>query len=310
LRAYTVVVDQLFADDERHFAGLAADAMDIPIHFLSRDKYTLYERWEELPTPEPVHNPAGLALTVDLFRLIGEHSRVVFYGEGPDNALYYEWRPYVRHLFQNKRWGRLCRDVIWHMRFHRSLPMTAIANRLRRLGKTEASVWQDPAWIRPELLRLATRAEKPRDHPIHPIGYNWLTGPLWDELFERNDASRTFSLVEVRHPYMDVRVIRFLLSTPVIPWCRGKYLLRRAFEGKLPRAIVQRPKTPLRGDAVWEMAKKTGLPQWIPAPALSRYVNVEKVNTVLVPPELNPETGVFLNNLRPISLNFFLRSLR
>src|SRR6185369_10150059 len=37
LRAYTVVFDRLIPDEERHFAGLTAKALGIPIHFFAGD---------------------------------------------------------------------------------------------------------------------------------------------------------------------------------------------------------------------------------------------------------------------------------
>jgi len=307
LRAYTAIYDRLIPDDERYFAGLVAEALQMPIHFLVGDRYGLYERWEELCTPEPVHNPAGLAINLDQFKQVSEHCRVVFYGEGPDNAMYYEWPPYVLHLLRTFRWGWLLRDVAWHIRFHRVLPVAGgLGNRLRRLRKRETAARQDPGWIRPELLSLATREGKPRVHPFHPVGHNWLTGPLWDASFERNDAGSTSVPVEVRHPYMDLRVVRYLLATPPIPWCRDKYLLRRAFQGMLPDAVLQRQKTPAQGDDVLERVRNTGLPLWVPEPALARYVDVKALSTVLGSVVLSEESGVLWEILRPVSLNFFL----
>ena len=86
--AYTVVYDRLVPDDERYYAGLAAEALGIPIHYLAADDYDLYEPWDEPPphTPEPDNSPLAV-IDVDQFVQIGAQSRVVLTGYGGDPAL-------------------------------------------------------------------------------------------------------------------------------------------------------------------------------------------------------------------------------
>ena len=180
------------------------------------------------------------------FVQVSAHSRVVFYGEGPDNAMYYEWPAYVLYLLKTFRWGRMLRDLYLHARFHRNVPFVGgLGNRLRRERTCKSVEAPHPSWIRPEMLNLATgkapdNGER-KAHP-YPVSYGWLTGPLWDALFEGYDAGTTLFPVEVRHPFMDVRVIRYLLALPRIPWCRDKYLMSRAFQGALPKAVLERRK--------------------------------------------------------------------
>jgi asparagine synthase (glutamine-hydrolysing) len=316
LRAYTLVYDRLIPDEERHYAGLVADALRIPIQFLVGDGYGLYERCAqpELHTPEPFHNPIGLTLGFDQLSRISAHCRVALYGEGPDNAMYYEWQAYFLHLLRSLRWGRLLMDACWHARYHRRLPLVGgLHRRLKRWRSRGVVEPSHPSWIRPEILNLAG-SEAPGGgqpqivHPFHPIAHGWLTGPLWDPLFEGSDAGSTSLPVEIRHPYMDVRMIRFLLATPPIPWCRDKYLIRRTFQGVLPDAVLQRRKTPLRADPVLEHAKADGLPQWVPEPSLFQYVDPDLVNKVLVLSVLKTDGAALWETLRPISLNLFLLS--
>jgi asparagine synthase (glutamine-hydrolysing) len=56
--------------------------------------------------------------------------------------------------------------------------------------------------------------------------------------------------VEPRFPFFDLRVVRYLLAIPPIPWCLNKTLLRRAMRGVLPDAVRLRPKAPLAADPV------------------------------------------------------------
>jgi asparagine synthase (glutamine-hydrolysing) len=53
--------------------------------------------------------------------------------------------------------------------------------------------------------------------------------------------------LEFRHPYLDVRVLRYMLTLPAVPWCRNKLVMRKAAEPLLPAKCVSRPKAPVRG---------------------------------------------------------------
>ena len=79
-------------------------------------------------------------------------------------------------------------------------------------------------------------------HPVRPEGYASMLIPLWQAMFESFDAGWTGASVELRHPYVDLRMLRFLLAVPALPWCRSKHLLRRAMRGVLPRAVLRRGK--------------------------------------------------------------------
>ncbi|HEY2011921.1 MAG TPA: asparagine synthase-related protein [Bryobacteraceae bacterium] len=306
LRAYTTVYDRILPDEERHYAGLVADALHIPIHFLSADDYKLYDRWEqrEPRTPGLMHHPLGWALNLDLLTKVSTHCRVTLFGEGPDNAMYYEWQTYVARLLKTFHWGALLRNLAWHARFHREIPvLRGLRRRIMGPRNKRRAAAPPPGWIRSNMLSLATRevTNSIRERPLRPVAHSWVTGPLWDSLFESCDPGISSFPVEVRHPYMDLRVIRYLLAVPPIPWCRDKYLLRRSFQGILPDAVLQRPKTPLTGDPLLLSRRDNGIPQWVPEAGLSHYVDPEAVCAALssnLPP--------LSQNLRPVTLNYFL----
>ena len=72
--------------------------------------------------------------------------------------------------------------------------------------------------------------------------------PIWQNLFEECEAGITGVPVEVRHPFFDIRVIKFLLTLPRLPSCCDKQLLREATRGVLPECVRLRPKSPLPAD--------------------------------------------------------------
>jgi asparagine synthase (glutamine-hydrolysing) len=66
--------------------------------------------------------------------------------------------------------------------------------------------------------------------------------------FEAADAGVTRTPIEQYHPFLDLRVLQFLMSVPTVPWKNQKHLLRTAMSGSLPETILHRPKAPLAGD--------------------------------------------------------------
>ena len=71
-------------------------------------------------------------------------------------------------------------------------------------------------------------------HPTRPQAYNILRGTGWQRLNEYLDPEAMGVPLEVRNPYLDIRVVRYLLRVPPMPWFAEKELLRRAMIGKLP----------------------------------------------------------------------------
>lgn len=65
---------------------------------------------------------------------------------------------------------------------------------------------------------------------------------------EIEDAAFSGVLQETRTPLLDLRILKYLLRVPPVPWCVNKELLRKAMEGHLPQAVLQRPKTVLLMD--------------------------------------------------------------
>ena len=98
--------------------------------------------------------------------------------------------------------------------------------------------------------------------------------------FEAFDPSYTAVALEVRHPYVDIRLLRFLLRVPALPWCRQKHLLRRALRGVLPDAVRVRAKKPLNRDPDSERVRRYGLPPALPSPWLETYGDAGRLSNL------------------------------
>ncbi|MEP7069983.1 MAG: asparagine synthase-related protein, partial [Usitatibacter sp.] len=108
LKAFTVVFDRIIPDEERHFAGLAAQWIGIPIHYCAGDDYRLYEGFgaAKTPHPEPVHEPEG-GVFGEFLKAQVAHARVALTGWDGDALLNESPKPYIRALLKERRYGRM-----------------------------------------------------------------------------------------------------------------------------------------------------------------------------------------------------------
>jgi asparagine synthase (glutamine-hydrolysing) len=315
LAACTAVFDRVIPDQERYYAGLAAQALEIPIDFLVADDYEPFDRCEadELRAPEPVHEPFA-ALSSDWVSRMACCARVAFTGYGGDPAM----QPSPHFLFQllrGLRWGTVARSVVWYLwRYHRKPPMGGVRERVRRWwGHKEPAPL--PVWLNPDLVKRFDLGQRwnrfhsmsGAPHPVAPEAYRVLMGSYWPLVFERCDAALTRVPMDMRHPFFDRRVIEYLLSIPPIPWYWDKALLREAMRGVLPEVTRTRPKAPLAGDPLLEYFRKLQA-HWVDTfdaePELHRFVDRQRI-----PQNAGgTDAGQLWTNLRPISLNFWLRS--
>jgi asparagine synthase (glutamine-hydrolysing) len=110
-----------------------------------------------------------------------------------------------------------------------------------------------------------------------PATIRALQSKVWTPLFEGYDPGATRLPLEVRHPFMDVRLVEYLLALPTKPWCVKKHILRQAMKGRLPESIINRPKTPLAGDPALQLMRRASV-RWRDSfevtPQLKRFVNL------------------------------------
>lgn len=313
LRCYTSVFDWLIPHEERHYAGVAARHLNIPVEFLPQDDYALYERQSELNWPEPRHVPRGV-VTADLINLAASRSRVVLTGEGGDEILYSS-KSYIYKLARGLRLAPLAAGVGRCLFLYGHVPQVGFRTALGRWRNVHRRPSDGlPAWLNPgfaDRLKLRDRWEKLRqaltpEHPVRPEAYTFLANPYIQWFLESYDPGTTGVPVEFRHPLLDVRLLRYALSLPPLPWCVDKIMLRELAKGRLPQVIRRRPKTPL---AEYPELAKIRLPssRWLdafePCERLAAYVRRAAIPPVSADPER------FWINLRPLSLNYWLENL-
>jgi asparagine synthase (glutamine-hydrolysing) len=317
LWGYTYVYRSLIPDQEETYAQEVGDFLRIPVKFVPMDKAQLFERWDdpEVTGPEPVEDPF-LAGIFDAHRDISGSCRVLLSGDGGDELQTFQMWPYVRDLRRRGEWRQLLTDVANYL-WVRPFPWRGIRARAYRWAGRDPDQPVYPQWLALEFrcrAHLETRwkdenqqpSSWPR-HPIHPRGYASLASPLWTHLFEQDDPGATGCLVETRYPFLDLRIVNYMLALPPFPWLYRKTLVREAMTGRLPERIRTRPKTPLQGDPVSAQLRLTGVERLkeIPwSPELDRYID----RRAMTAPHGKMNQEQASASLRPYCLNIWLQS--
>lgn len=316
LRAYTVVYNSLIKDEEGYFARQIADFLKIPIQFIPMDELKPFERWEqdELHWPEPVDDPffAGL---FDQFGALASDCRVVLSGEGSDNLMHFQMWPHIKDMFRNREWSNLVKQTSRYLRIRPSI-VPGIKRRTAKFFENGPGAPTLPKWLSPDFARrlnLKDRAQQwstlqRLQHPVLPEAHASLALPQWSAMFEWEHAGLTRTPVEVRHPFMDLRVVNFLLALPPFPHFYEKNLLREATVGRLPESVRMRRKTPLRGDPLSKHLQKSGgksLDEVRYSPEMEAYIDRRMMQSF----QKEADTDALRSNIRPLCLNFWLQSM-
>ena len=243
---------------------------------IDTDQLRYDPRWYDAKTSTA--EPA-LAVTMPLAYAAMTHamacdSEVWFFGEGPDNALTFEWRSYLSWLWRHGKWGILLTSIATYLR-----------TKSLREWRTTSAVWsgcQTTFWPEPDTpwVRQPDRPVKPNGNPDpswRPVALTSLRGPLWPAFLETLDAQHAATGIDWRHPYLDLRLLEFMLHTPPIPWARRKRLIRQAMAGRLPRSILRREKTPLHLDLYSELLRNDMPPMPRKGAKVEAFVAIEKL---------------------------------
>jgi asparagine synthase (glutamine-hydrolysing) len=312
LRAYTVVYDTLIPDRERDPAGVAAGAMGLGVSYVPADSYEPFQGWDrpELVPPEPSDDPFP-SLRARQLSGPASHGRVVLCGEGGDELL---WTSYVADLIGRVPLRRLVGDVARAIVVHRRRPGAGVRARIGTwLRGAAPRMPACPSWLSPGFAArfgLADRWEEVNalepleGHPLRAEAYRRLTGPVWPWYFESCDPGVTGLPIEFRYPLLDVRLVRYALAIPPLPWCIDKQILRLAMRGLLPESIRRRRKTPLNGDPLtaWLQRREFAPPRLEDGAGLGSYVDLQAV------PPLTGGSSIDQAwvNLRPLCLGHWL----
>ncbi len=280
--AYCEHYEDLMHIEEDRFAGMAARHLGIELRIERFDDMVYDPHWQSRgirsaePTPEILNAHHVRDLNLGLAR----RATVWLEGEGPDNALAFDRNAYLRWLVRRRSWRRVCGAVFdyatvkgirgWAETLHRRV--------VRMREPVDAPAM--PPWLNAAFVDRLRLVERCRDlgeggdpsHPWHPSAMASFTSPIWRDGFAGYDFQESLAPVCWRHPFLDLRVLHFMLSVPPIPWGWKKDLMRKAMSGRLPKPVLERPKTPLAVNPQAESIRRHGLPPFLGWAGVEGYV--------------------------------------
>jgi asparagine synthase (glutamine-hydrolysing) len=317
LRCYTHVYESLIPDREGEYAREVGEFLGLPVKIMASDHTQFFEGWDdsEFSLPEPVENPL-FAGFLDSCRDISRDCRVLLSGEGVDNLLDFQMWPYAADLRRSGEWQLLLTELANYF-WIRPFPWRGIRTRLERIIGKDADMPLFPEWLNREFMKranLKTRwkewGEHPKlvfEHPTHPKAHASLSLPQWTQMFEQDNAGVAPYPLEVRYPFLDLRIVNYLLAIPPFPWFLQKMILREAMAERIPERVRMRPKTPLQGDPVSAQLRKTGADR-LNRMHWSKDTDAFMDRSALVPLHDKMNAEQIRTHLRPYCLNIWLQS--
>jgi asparagine synthase (glutamine-hydrolysing) len=317
LKAFTTSWQPLFDDPEPRYAQLVARHLGLPHEILEESMMLPSDATSSQTTPEPTADLFFIRATRNL-QCIAAHSPVVFSGDGGDNVLTGQAWPYFQYLRNRGDWGGIVRSFGGYFAKHRRFPPLrgGFRSRLRQRLGLESRERKIPGWLNHEFVR-PTRAdtagtsgtgESLDAHPVQPQAYLSLHSGYWASVLEDEDAGSTWVLLETRAPFLDLRLLRFLLRLPAVPWCVEKEITRQAMRPWLPVGICDRPKVPLAQDPLAACQKKDGwrpMPTENPPKRIHQYVNWREWTATLK----DSKGSLTWENLFPLAFSVWLKGI-
>jgi asparagine synthase (glutamine-hydrolysing) len=316
--AHTMGYRHLIRDPEPELARVVAAYLNVPLVETFGDDYPIleFDGCAFPKTPEPAHLlfPGFQAQVLKTDAAIG---RVVLTGWDGDALASESLRPYCKVLMQSGRHWQMMGEVVRYIAHLRGgVVPPRWGNWLRSftpLSRDRLDSLKNayPDWLNPDLaqrLALPQRWEhylaqmaNQHAHPLRPYAYG-VFRRHWEEFFEKLAPGFTRQQLEYRHPLMDVRLVQFCLSLPVVPWVMKKHIFRQAMRGRLPEVVRRRHKTPVMASPLHEQLKRTSVlpdPMDVGEETLWHYLDRDKLPSLK---GLKREPGLAWINARPYSL--------
>lgn len=290
---------------EDHYASLAARHLGIELRIRPADDIAYDPLWRtrDLRAAEP----AVALLNAHNIQRIGREmaalAPVWLDGEGPDNALTLERDAYLGWLRRRRSWTRLAQALFQYARTKGVSGWIQTLGRrtgLRRVAELDP-VDVFPPWLRQDFIKKLNLEERQAalglggdtGHPWHPVAYDSFTSPIWQTYFDDHAFEESLAGFEWRYPFLDLRVLEFMLSAPPLPWGWKKRLVRDSMRGRLPQAVLAREKTPLGCYPEIATMRVIGFPS-LPKPhRIGRFVDPASLPGATAPdPDLGLSMGV------------------
>jgi len=314
LKAVTVVYKSIHPDDEKFYASLAADALGIPIHYIDASCFPMLG--PSLMTTRPLSNYQS-GLWRELCRVHSGLGRIILTGRAGDNLL--NFSPLLSMDWREMNFSQLILNLFYLYKRYKKIPRpgTGLLGKLRHGGGFPKGgpvyLYSSPHWINKDFEKSTHIEEQWNDlfsknylslQSRHPMIYKSLMQAPWntDDLL----MQAGYVLPEENDPFLDIRLIEFILSLPPLPWLFNKHILRESMAERLPKMVVDRPKKPIGYvlDSLIGDTSKEEIDEWKPVPELFQYVKREEVPRLSYGKYKNDDLDL---HMRPLFLNRWLQ---
>lgn len=305
IRAFTVAPSR--QNEEFKMANLAAQHLGISHElFVDRD-YSLLDDFP--PLLFPTENPFPQK-HCDLANFTAGRADIVLTGGAADNLL----MPSRVTLLRELRFAGF-RQALRTCLHHRQHFKRRIAIGIRRQKTRNPRTITYPPWLNRSFERESSAQDRwerfwndgfeSRLHPRHPAIHEAMAYAVWNR--DLGHANCFAPKVSRADPFFDIQLLHFILSLPSIPWFINKFIMRTLAEKHLPRAIVERKKTP-GYDAFSASIKAVGekrLNSWKPHKLLPEFIEMKKIEPI----RMNSTPLNRYVNYRVIAFNRWLHNL-
>ncbi len=316
LQAITVVYDKLHHCQERHYSGLVGEHLGVPIQYIVADHHPLLAPAMQWTRPLEYYQPS---IWIEMAQQTLLSARVMLIGAAGDNLLCY-W-PFLPTMAEANPLQTLRQIFQLKARYGRMPGLgTGLKARWKRMAGKPAGKrnppYPYPPWLNQDLAdRFAMQdrwdalwATLFTGATRHGLHRDALMSPNWNT----DDLAMTGSLIapEQRDPYLDLRLVNFVLSLPPMPWLYQKHILRQGVKNLLPTAVIERPKQAL-GDLASSLIGQAAFDTQPPSGDLDKvdldkYVNAAAFRKAIAG---IGDGGLNYVNLRPPILRQWLQML-
>lgn len=308
--------DRLMMPEEDSYASMVAHYIGIPLNEIDAEGKVGNVPTEKLqtPLPEPYGIPEGNGGS-DLTRRCADHARVVLTGFGGDPGLRFGEFDFVVWWKHGLR-REIFQVLGHHLRTHRFRKLYLRRGRAywRKITKQKVEF---PTWFNADFIKqqdLQQRYDRINAESIDYVArYGMANTPFWSNIFEQADPGSTGIPIKSYYPFFDLRLVNFMVSVPPIPWLVDKNILRYSMKGKLPKAILARPKIVFKAPSEYVQGMRSSVELWAGdllknTPGLSEYVNTGELLNCLESEEIDTQKLMGLE--KTLAVAYWLRSLQ
>jgi asparagine synthase (glutamine-hydrolysing) len=271
LKAFTLHFDSVHPDEEDIFAKIAAGHIGADHEIIGCDDHPVMapQFWDPNLMRASVFTPAWT-----MAEKMADHGPVGLNAYSADSILRCNppspWQALARL-------GQVRRVQEWT---RRRVPL-GIKSRLTK----PSSLYDPPRWLNEDFSRRIDANERFAAAWGPPTEPEWPERKALEDALLDHDWSPRFAdylPYETRDPFLDERILQFVISIQGFPILSNKYILRKSMAGLVPEEVLRRKKTPL-GSALPSMLKAASpdlVNNWTPDPELERFIDRDAIDDI------------------------------